>query len=192
MAPPPKTTTVKTNSTANSICDDNHAPIKFDTIWDNYPSDEPCHDPQGKIPKEYENQCSMSVGYALEKSGVTFKSYKGARCPWGPKDGGMVTGAQDLANWLLKRPFCGCPEVEKYSGADVFTHIDGRTGIVFFSDYWERSPGQRTGDHIDLWKNWRIRSKLASSILRVQFHISIDGWFSDFRKAKQALFWHIK
>jgi hypothetical protein len=37
--------------------------------------------------------------------------------------------------------------------------LDGKTGIIFFKDYWTRpSQKQRTGDHIDLWD----KNELAS------------------------------
>jgi len=191
MSPPPKPTTIKTNSKVDSVCDEKHVPILFNTMWDNYPSEHPCHDPKGNVPKEYENQCAMSLGYALEKSGVTFKSYTGGRCPWGPKDGGMVTEAQGLANWLRKRPFCGCPAPETYTGETVFDKIASRTGILFLADYWERSAGDRSGDHIDLWNGSRLKSSV-STWFRIHLHLSWDGWFSDFRRAKQAIFWFIK
>lgn len=193
MAPPTTKTTVQTNTTAGSVCDDKHTPILFDVLWDNYPSEEhPCHPPNAEVPKAYENQCSIKVGLAMEKSGVTFKSYRGARCPWGPKDGGMVTSAQGLADWLKNRPFCGCPSPEMYTGETVFDKISHRSGIVFFADYWVREGGQRTGDHIDLWSGRRLKSNLVGSILRVQLGIAIEGTFSDFRLAKEVLFWPIK
>ena len=71
--------------------------IKFKTIWDNYPSSDPCRGKDGKVPKAYENQCAIKVGYALEKSGISFAAFQGGRCPNAPKDSGMVASAQGLA-----------------------------------------------------------------------------------------------
>src|SRR5690349_19186893 len=132
----------------------------FSTLWDNYPSEDPCRDPKtGGVPSGYSNQCAIRVGTALEKSGVSFASYVGGRCPHGPKKGGMVASAQGLANWLKGKPFSGCPKYEKYTGKSIFEHIQERTGIVFLANYWQR-PGEtgttRTGDHIDLWDGSRF------------------------------------
>jgi hypothetical protein len=49
--------------------------LKFETIWKNYSDDSPCRDRKtGNIPPGYENQWAIRVGYALEKSGVSFAS----------------------------------------------------------------------------------------------------------------------
>lgn len=167
--------------------------IEFQTIWDNYPSDDPCRDPStGKVPAAYSNQCAIRVGFALEKSGVNFSSFQGGRCPFGAQNGGMVAGAQELANWLSTPKFAGCPRPETYDGKTAFKKIDGRTGIVFLANYWQR-PGEsgntRTGDHIDLWNGSRMTAR--SSWFRVQLGISWDGTWSDFRRATKVLFWPI-
>jgi hypothetical protein len=167
--------------------------IKFQTIWDHYPSDDPCRDPStGKVPDAYSNQCAIRVGLALEKSGVNFSSFKGGRCPFGAKDGGMVAGAQDLANWLSMPRFAGSPRPETYTGKTAFKAIDGRKGIIFLANYWQRqgeTGTTRTGDHIDLWNGSRMTAR--SSWFRVQLGISWDGRWSDFRRATKVLFWPI-
>jgi Type VI secretion system (T6SS), amidase effector protein 4 len=124
--------------------------FSFSTLWDNYPSEDPCRDPKtGGVPSGYSNQCAIRLGTALEKSGVSFASYVGGRCPHGPKKGGMIASAQGLANWLKGKPFSGCPKYEKHTGTSIFENIDKRTGIVFLANYWQR-PGEtgttRTGD----------------------------------------------
>jgi hypothetical protein len=167
--------------------------IAFQTFWDNYSSESPCKDPKtGKPPPGYDNQCSMRLGYAMEKSGVSFASYHGGRCPFGSKHGGMVASAQGLANWLKTRPFRGCPTYEKYTGQDVFEKIKGRTGIIFFANYWQRDSDKgdaRTGDHIDLWNGSHLTA--TSSWFRVHLGVSLDGVWSDFRRATEVLFWPI-
>lgn len=165
--------------------------IAFQTIWDNYSGDSPCIDRKtGKPPPGYDNQCAMRLGYAMEKAGVSFASFRGGRCPCAPKNSGMVASAQGLANWLKTRPFRGCPDYEKYTGQTVFENIKGRSGIIFLANYWQRKTDQglaRTGDHIDLWK---VDSMTAtSSWFRVHLGISWDGVWSDFRLATEVLFW---
>jgi hypothetical protein len=169
------------------------AAITFQTIWDQYPSESPCRDPKtGKAPAGYENQCAIRVGYALEKAGVSFASFRGGRCPNAPRGSGMVAGAQALADWLLTRPFEGCPRPEEYTGKDAFDRIKGRTGIIFLANYWQRSSDKgnaRTGDHIDLWNGSRMTA--FSSWVRVHFGVSWDGLWSDYRLATRVLFWPI-
>ena len=167
--------------------------LSFETIWNNYPSSDPCVDAKtGKVPAGFSNQCAIRVGYALEKSGVSFASFHGNRCPCGPKTGGMVAGAQELANWLGPKRFAGCPNAENYTGKDAFDKMAGRTGIVFFSHYWQRegeTGTTRTGDHIDLWNGSRLTA--YSSWARVHLGIAWDGLWSDFRRAARVQFWPI-
>lgn len=168
--------------------------ITFDMIWRNYPSDfTPCRNSRTNQPV-FENQCAIRVGLALQRAGVNFGSFRGDRCPSAPHNTGMVISAQALANWLLTRPFSGCPRAEHYTGSTVFDEISDLQGIIFFSDYWQR-PGEvgtsrRTGDHIDLWNGERLTS--LSSFVRVHLHFSIDGYLSDFRRSPRVLFWRLQ
>ncbi|MDD1621295.1 MAG: type VI secretion system amidase effector protein Tae4 [Methylococcaceae bacterium] len=169
------------------------ADVKFETIWQNYPGADPCIDSKtGSPPIGFSNQCAIRLGYALEKSGISFASFQGKRRPCGPQNGGMVAGAQELANWLGPNRFSGCPKPETYTGKTAFEKIDGRTGIIFLANYWQR-PGEkgatRTGDHIDLWNGSRMTS--LSSYIRAQWGVSWDGLWSDYRLASKVLFWPI-
>ncbi len=169
--------------------------ITFQTIWDNYPDEDPCVDARtGAAPPGYENQCAIRVGYALEQAGVSFRSFRGGRCPRARRGSGMVALAQALANWLKVQPFPGCPRrPESYTGADAFENIEERTGIIFLANYWQRPSdrgNRRSGDHIDLWDGSRMTAH--SSWLRVHMGISWDGVWSDFRIASRVLFWHIR
>ena len=167
--------------------------LKFETLWRNYPRFDPCVDPNtGKAPPGFDNQCAMRLGRALELSGVSFASFRGKRCPFGPKRGGLVAGAQELANWLGPACFAGCPGYESSQGAEVFEKISGRSGIIFLANYWRRageSGTTRTGDHIDLWNGYRMTE--YSSLLRVHFGVSLDGYWSDYRRAPRTMFWAI-
>ena len=168
------------------------ANIKFQTMWDNYANGHPCQDSKGQVPSGYDNQCAMRLGYALEKSGVSFSSFHGGRCPCANKKGGMVASAQALADWLGPHSFSGCPKPETYTGKTAFDKIEDRTGILFLSNYWQRSTDKgstRTGDHIDLWNGSRLTS--GWSWFRVHLGISWDGLWSDYRLATRVLFWYI-
>jgi hypothetical protein len=102
----------------------------------------------------------------------------------------MVTSAQGLANWLQRHPPPGGGKAEQYTGSTVFEKIGGRTGIVFLANYWTRTTDRenaRTGDHIDLWNGSRFTS--LTSWVRVQWGISWDGVWSDYRRASTTVFW---
>lgn len=74
------------------------AAIKFETIWRNYPNENPCIDAKsGKPPTGFSNQCAMRVGYALQKSGVSFESFKGNRCPKSERARSGCAGTSKLA-----------------------------------------------------------------------------------------------
>lgn len=150
--------------------------------------------------KEIKDYCAIKVSISLIKSNIQLKgSFKGAFC-WGCKDGGIhAIRAQELANWLKKRPFAGCPKVEIITGKEFRKKLNERTGIVFFKDYWQRNADHgenRTGDHIDLWDG-RGLDKLASqdalgNFLGNTLGLYLDGIYSDKNKSKEVWFWEIK
>lgn len=189
---------VRTNSKKGSLCEVNVEPVKFSDLWAKYPSSHPCVDPKtGKDPKGYEDQCAIKVSFALEKSGIKMKSFSGAICPSAYAKGRWAIRAQELADWLIERPFCGCPKVENVTGENYETTIKTRTGIIFYKDYWTRA-GERTpsGDHIDLWNGSRLTASGLEGFLTTvaRFYIGIQSGpnFSDLRKSKRILFWEIK
>jgi hypothetical protein len=86
------------------------------------------------------------------------------------------------------------------------TALGGRTGIVFFKDYWRRRgemKGVGSGDHIDLWNRDSLTPGWASFL---RFSIGIDrlpnlnpftraddnqNWYSDLGKSSAIWFWPI-
>ncbi|MFH1119814.1 MAG: T6SS effector amidase Tae4 family protein [Bacteroidota bacterium] len=180
--------------------------ITFANLWMNYPKDPPCVNPNGDPPPGWSNQCAIKVSVALELSGVSFQSFSGLRCPIDIKMKGMIGSAQQLANWLIKKPFKGCPEVTKINPTSWEIKVSGKTGIIFFKDYWRRkgeTRGQGSGDHIDLWKKDTLTPSLQSLL---RFRLGIDrmpnfnpfsrgednlNWYSDLSKASEIWFWEI-
>lgn len=166
--------------------------VSFTTVWANYPKQDPCHDLRGRALPGYENQCAIRVGVALERSGVSFHSFRGNRCPGAGPASGMVASAQQLARWLERHPIAGSLKAEKYTGSNLFAKIEDRSGIVFLGDYWRRPTDRakaRTGDHIDLWNGSRFTE--FSSWFRVHWGVSYDGFWSDYRRASSALFFPV-
>ncbi len=193
-------TKIKTNTTNGSVCDVKHESIKFATLWTNYPDDKPYIDQKtGNPPKGFENQCAIKVSVALHGSGIEMKSFKGASVKI--KGRSAAVRAQELSNWLKMMPFCGLPSSpEAVTGKDWENKIGGRTGIIFFQNYWTRdgeTATNRSGDHIDLWNGSRLTASGLMGVLTTfaRFTIginSISNLYSDLGNSTQILFWEVK
>lgn len=182
-------TKVKTNPRNESVCKVNVQAVKFEDLWSNYPSSDPCDakDKDGK--KLFANQCAIRLSHALKKAGVTFKSYPAKRKCWVHADADHILSAAELADWLELQPFVGCKKSEQITGADWYEKVVDRTGILCFEDYYAPSGGSG-GDHIDLWNGSKMTA--TGSGLRARFGIVIPfGVWSDLRKAKKIRFFPI-
>ena len=156
---------------------------RFPQLWNNHPNitDEgPLLDK-----KQYPNQCAVNMYATLQKSGVNVKSFYG-QLSWQKDKPKYAIRAQELADWLASPANPVHTRVEKYSGEEVFDKIRGRTGIIFFQNYWGLG---NQGDHIDLWNGVRLTH--WTSWLRIQLHISGGGW-SNYRQAETVWFWQIQ
>lgn len=188
---------LKTNSAKGSVARIVVPVVTFRTLWKEYPDKPPAHlEPRTKKDM-YENHCAIKVGEALLNAGVTLKSFVGGKCQRCSRSDGQrhPLSAQSLANWLSQRPFPGCSKPLASDGARYEEDFDDKQGIIFFADYWRRhgeTGAVRTGDHIDLW-NDKVLASLGrvESFVRVNIGFSIDGWFSDFGRAKKVLLWEI-
>ena len=84
-----------------------------------------------------------------------------------------------------------CFEVLDVARAEEEADLAGRTGVIFFKDYWTRGNepfANRSGDHIDLWNKSRISG--ASMLYRAL--IEMLGLVSDLNKSKAVWFWEVK
>lgn len=192
---------VRTNTTKDSVCSIGVEAVTFAKLWDSYPSGHPYVDPKtGKPPPGFDNQCAIKISVAIHGAGVEMKSFRGAEI----RMNGLKTAyvAEQLAAWLKMQPFCGLPtEPEDVTGKDWQDKIRGRTGIIFFANYWKR-PGETTrptGDHIDLWNKTRLTPNAPNLVRRLG--ISSIQWlpgplaefnFSDLGNSTQILFWEVK
>jgi hypothetical protein len=213
MPPVTQKSTLKTNTRAGSICKVDVEPVKFADLWAAYPSGAPVDkkhetevkDANGKILHKkgdlfYQDQCAARVSVAIHGVGVEMKSFGGFAEHVNGKKAAMR--AQELANWLKKQPFCGLPQKpEAVTGKDWQEKIKGRTGIIFFSNYWQRSgesAANRSGDHIDLWNGTRLTTGsgglagVANNIGRFLFGMETGPGWSDLGKSTEILFWEIK
>jgi hypothetical protein len=126
---------------------------------------------------------------ALIKNGL---APGGTQC-WGTcsTNSKHVIRAQELATWLQKN----LNGVKVLTGENFQDYISGKTGIVFFQDYWQRSGESGiTGDHIDLWnKNEMGGYSVLTTWYRTTFpRLAEYSGYSDLRKSTQVLFWEIK
>lgn len=195
------TTKVSTNNREASIFEVTLNKVTFKEIWDNYPSNSIKHINSKTKKDEFNNHCAINVSEALYNSGIKLKSFNGVKCYHECPSGKNIHAirAQELAKWLKKRPFAGCPMPIELKGNQFREKLNSKTGIIFFKDYWQRNGetgNTRTGDHIDLWDGRGI-DKLASQNIFEDFltntlGIYIDGVYSDKNKSKQVLFWEIK
>lgn len=192
---------VRTNTTKDSVCSIKVDAVTFVKLWESYPSGHPYVDPKtGQPPPGFDNQCAIKVSVAIHGAGIEMKSFRGADI----KMNGLKTAivAEQLAAWLKLQPFCGLPTApENVTGKDWQDKIRGRTGIVFFANYWKRAgeTTRPTGDHIDLWNKTRLTSNAPNFVRRLG--ISSIQWlsgplaefnFSDLGNSTEILFWEVK
>lgn len=153
----------------------------FVTLWKNHPivtGEGPLLDT-----RQYPNQCAVKLYAALQRSGVNMRTFSG-QLSWQKNVPKYAIRAQDLADWLASPASPIHSKVEKYSGKDAFEKISGRTGIVFFQNYW--GTGNQ-GDHIDLWNGSRLTDWV--SWVRIYARFRSYGLGTDYRKAESIWFW---
>ena len=140
--------------------------MDFNALWKAYPIESaPCHtdgDPN------FENQCAIRLGVALQDGGFSLAAFGGARC-WHNHGSRHTLRAEELAGWMKSKP-------DQYGPVTIYRNVDansflGRRGIMFCRNFW--GPGNQ-GDHIDLWKLDIMRTGDSSYIARSQ-----EVWFWD-------------
>ncbi len=80
------------------------------------------------------------------------------------------------------------------TGEEFEDAIWGRTGIVFFKDYWRRGNQQAlTGDHIDLWDGNELASEGAIfTFFRLNTPRILEPFdVSDLKRPSEVLFWEL-
>ncbi|WP_431820419.1 type VI secretion system amidase effector protein Tae4 [Burkholderia sp. F1] len=208
---PNSPTTVRTNSTPNSIKVVQLRAVTFEELWDVYPSGNPYDNPA------YTNQCAIRMSVALHRVGVEMKSFSSKLVkPLGdqPSIGRILlngkataTRANELGAWLKLQPFAGLGKAENITGSGWESRIKGRTGIVMFDGYWTRegeTAANASGGHIDLWNGSRmsingfwgsfstIGRYIGISSFRQGTSVLPDVSYSDLSKSKLILFWEIR
>ncbi|MCK0163294.1 T6SS effector amidase Tae4 family protein [Marinobacter sp. S6332] len=175
--------------------------ITFRKLWENHPTikgdDNPCVK-DGK--KNFQNQCAIRVGAALARCGFNTRALPGARhCWYHDKSAGHVLAAQELASALAELTIPGIGSVQRLSAKEFMEKADGKNGVVFFKNYWQRSSdreGSPTGDHIDFWNGSRLTDRMTWA----RFHLRVGGFGmhslpqgpSDYLAAEEVWFWEVQ
>ena len=159
--------------------------ISFSNLWSNHPTvasifdDAPC---KTNGSKNFPNQCAIRMSVAFDKSGIDTalfdKMFPNRRC-WFNHGKGHILAAEEMAAWVEASGMFGHGDV--FDGDKGFDRIDGKTGIIFFKDYY--GTGNQ-GDHIDLWNGSRLTH--PRSLFR--FNMFSDG--GEYKKAK-VTFWSV-
>lgn len=160
--------------------------ITFKKLWDNYPglngNPAPC---KTKGKKNFTNQCAIRVGVALAACGVDTTQLVPAKrhCWHHPTKDGHVLAAEELGKALIKTTLPGAKKAIQVDPKSFDKDLKGKTGIIFFKDYWLRSGEDfqtRSGDHIDLWNRNRLTD--WSTIFRFAFNFIVSTNYEDCRE----------
>ena len=180
-----------------------HPKITFKQLWENHATidgtDAPCTT-NGK--KNFPDQCAIRVGYALAKCGVDTSKIPGAvHCWHHEKSAGHIIRAEELAVGLNKYPILGIGKKIEVSPKEFSQKLDGKTGIIFFKDYWQRTFNgkkekfrNRSGDHIDLWNENRLTDTFSWARINLRigdFGLHSLGLYSDLEDSKSIWFWNV-
>ena len=167
----------------------------FKTLWDNFPRDKDaikkkCFDKNSSGSAPFDNYCSILMSECLIQSGISLERCGGAKC-WSHAGARHVIRAQQLAEWLSASPPAGFGKKERITPGEFQKILSGRTGVVFFKDYWMRGGEtfpNRSGDHIDLWN----RNRITEGGMWYRSMIEFLGLVSDLNKSKDLWFWEVR
>ncbi len=180
--------------------------VAFKDLWRGHPINEsvqyPCIAPRTMRNVEgttvraglptYHNQCAIRVGVAMKRAGIRPISGLVTCGVHDPAEMHYIR-AQQLAQALVRARIDGIAPVQRITGRDVtrdfYPKLYGRTGLIYFADYWQRSSdraGNPTGDHIDVWNGYRSSAKWLME------WFSWLGYYSNYSGAREIWFWEIR
>lgn len=147
------------------------------------------------------NQCAINVSVAFEKCGVEVGKWGIQLCTLAKKEKSHrnhAVRAEELANEFRKRSIKGVGSLQKITPEDFNISLAGKTGIIFFKDYWRRKKEtfeNRSGDHIDFWDGSKTTS---AGWFRLNMLNSLDLGFinprlqySDLQDSRAIWFWAV-
>jgi hypothetical protein len=170
--------------------------IKMSTfvhLWRNFPSKEEmekkCRNvqPDGSD-KPFSDYCSIRLSEAFNRTGIVYTA--NGKC-WSHSGKKHILLAENLANGLKNNKPQRFGKLEIIDPNNFQSLLKGRTGVIFFKDYWKRgneSFKNRSGDHIDLWN----KSKITGGSMLYRSVIELFGFVSDLNNSKEVWFWEVK
>lgn len=160
----------------------------FETLWSNYPDDDPCDakDKNGEL--LFENQCAIRLSHCLNRSGVSLSSFPISRKCWIHPADDEALAAKELADWLDRGLHPKIKKSIQITGNEWRAKVLDKEGIICFEDYYAASNGSG-GDHIDLWDGNSLTG--LGSWFRTRFNVVVPGFWSDFRSAKRIRFFEV-
>ena len=165
--------------------------LNFEELWNAHPSVQeeksPCST-DGSA--NFTNQCAIRMGTALKECGVRRSQLSAPTLCWfHPKSDLHVLRAEELAKALSESSISGLGSTEVVSNpGDFQSELEGKTGIIFFKDYWFRNsdPAESpTGDHIDVWNG---KDTGATSAMHWATARTVLAGYSE---AKEIIFWNV-
>ncbi len=178
--------------------------LTFQMLWESHPTiagdANPCST-KGK--PNFPDQCAIRMGVALTACGVQTTKLPGVRHCWQHnKSQGHVLSAEELAVGLSSQTIAGLSKKNEISTEEFSAELKGKTGIIFFKDYWQRTVNgkketfrNRSGDHIDLWNGHQITSPHSWARIHLRiggFGLHSFGFYSDLEDSKSIWFWQVQ
>jgi len=168
--------------------------IKFEKLWNNFPQKEAikksCTNKQKDSNKPFKDYCAIMLSDCFIKSGIDISLLKAKRC-WSHAGKKHILLAEELAISIKSNPPSGFKPMKKILPGSFQNDLAGKTGVIFFKDYWQRgseSFNSRSGDHIDLWN----KDKITSSGMLMRTVYEFFGVLSDLNKSKEIWFWEVE
>ena len=168
--------------------------MKFDTLWNNFPDKEnikkQCTNKQKDSNKPFSDYCAIMLSESFIRSGVDLSLIKAKRC-WSHSGKKHILLAEEFARGLKTRPPVGLSTMIKVQPGSFQSTLKGKTGVIFFKDYWRRgseSFANRSGDHIDLWN----KDEITGSGMFMRAVYEFFGVVSDLNNSKEIWFWELK
>ncbi|WP_020409578.1 type VI secretion system amidase effector protein Tae4 [Hahella ganghwensis] len=168
--------------------------MKFETLWKNFPQKENikarCTNKQKDSNEPFSDYCAIMLSECFIRSGVDLSLFKAKRC-W-PHDGKKhILLAEEFAEAMKNHTPPGFSLMKKIQPGSFQRDLKGKTGVIFFKDYWQRgqeSFDSRSGDHIDLWNE----DEITGSGMFMRSVYEFFGAVSDLNNSKEVWFWEVK
>ena len=122
--------------------------IKFKDLWYHHPANDNDTNPCFSTESNFENQCAIRMGVALQRSGIGITHYQGATCT---TDYNFIPECKEFhpirVEELIQfiRMKLGSPTAYRNCTYEDFVE---KKGIIVFLNFWGKN---NQGDHIDLW-----------------------------------------